>query len=348
MVEIDGDLRKALQDFLRIYGVRDYFCKLASLCLYTLLTLGTLGVLIYKVGENRFLKLGFSICLKLHLNLFVALQWQYRAKCTEKKPCTVHSFECIQFEGTGGDWVFFFIGILFWLVLFLNLVMQMFATATAKASMIDFPAINRLFGEVQFTDGGFQDMLKGHICIIIASAVVCVALTTPGIVCMLQCIHSTQALVTDLVFACGIWTCRLMILCFCLISLVKIFDCCCCDNIEEQIRTVCTNVKARSKTVCAITKATSILPPTTAVKADKHNIATIADIAEAKTGATKYSGKYKMRPALLKHFKTHCTVDGNDATEKHIEAAFAKANILYDNDGLRLFLIKELGTLSLL
>ena len=37
-----------------------------------------------------------------------------------------------------------------------------------------------------------------------------------------------------------------------------------------------------------------------------------------------------------------------DATEKHIEAAFAKANILYDNDGLRLFLIKELGTLSLL
>lgn len=346
MVEIDGNTNDALHEFLRIYGVRDYKCKLAWLCLNAVLTLGLLGVFMHQSSGHRYLKIATSTCLKLHLFLFVALHWQCSAKCTEKDSYTVHGFEWIlTFNGTGDDWLFFFAGCAIWFFVFLNFIFEICASAKSKVNMIDFRAINRLFGEVQFTDGGMQDMVMTHLPMVVASEVVCGALTHPGIVCMLQNIHLLQALLCDVIFAGSIWTTRCVFL-MCVVCTVD--SCCCCGKGQKRAGKIYTQVTTRTATGIAISKATSILPPTTGVIANEHNVKTLPDIAEVKVPLPKYE-TIRRDDLLWKYFKIHCTVNGITPEDKDIEEAFKTKNIIYDpKDGKRLFVIKELERLGLL
>ena len=346
MVEIDGDTTNALHEFLRIYRARDYLSQLLCLCLAALLTLGSLGGMLYQSSGHRYVKLGASICLKLYLNLFVALHWQYRAKCTEKDSHAGHGFEWIvTFTGSGFDWLCFFVGCAILSFVFLNFIFEMYASAKSKASMIDFSAISWIFGSVPFTDGGMKDMVMGHLPIIVASAVVCGALTHPGIVCMLQNIHFLQALLCDVIFAGPIWTTRFA---FLMGVVCTVDSCCCCGKGQKRTGKIYTQVMTRTATGIAISKATSILPPTTGVIANEHNVKTLPDIAEVKVPLPKYV-KYKRCDWLWSYFQIHCTVNDMLPKDEHIEEAFKTKNLIYDpKEAKRLFLIKELERLGLL
>jgi hypothetical protein len=187
----------------------------------------------------------------------------------------------------------------------------------------------------------------GHLPMIITSAVVCGALKILGIVCAMQYIDFYKTLVIDMLFAAGIWRTRLILLAIVLYMLATIVDCCGCfgGNAEERFWTVYNTVHAKSTIVRDVKKA--ILPPPTGIKANKHNITAILGIAEVKPPLTKYNGTQLRRPQLLKHFTQHCTVNGVNATENDINAAFTKANIVYDPDGLKLFLVDALKRLGL-
>lgn len=342
-IEIDKKTKAALLEYLRIYGARNYESEVAWLCLHTLVALGQLAALVYTFGEHRYFKLALFINVKLCWIAAIALHWEYRAKCTDKQPCQAY----VQYEWTGFLNMCAFIGLLPWLFSFATCIVQLCAIGTAHITMTDFGPVCRLFGKVKFEDGGIQDMLSGLMPLTCISAAVCAAVRVPGVVCMLQCIRSYQALLSDVLVAVCILTSILMYL----YVLVLIVECSgCCGNIRQNARTVFRDTMARSKFVAGARKTMSlaaILPPTTGFKADKHNVAAMPFIAEAKAGALEFTRR-KMRASLLTHFTTYCTVDGRNATEDDIKSVFADANVVYDDNGSRLFLVKELTYLKLL
>lgn len=334
-----------LLEFLRIYKPTDYETDVRLLLLYAVVQLGTLGALVYYLGDQRNLRLSVSFCVKLLCIAVVALHYKNRAECTESEPCKVSGADVVKRERNAHNMTCAVTGMLLWFAMlgtFGSVILKHCSNATDFLRMLTGP-INELFGGLAFTDARMEAMLWGHSPLMLVSAAVCAVLTQPQIMCILECFRNYTGCFIDIIFVAAIYTTYIA---FCWILILLIDKCCCC-TIQKTGKEF-FNASGFLRDVRA---TLPILPPTatttTGFKADKHNINTIGYIAEAKKPLTKYALPTIRRPQLLTHFTRYCTVDGKDATEEHIKAAFAKANILYENDGLRLWLIRELTNLGL-
>ena len=347
---MDQDKKNALPEFLlewqRIYQPTAPETDVVLLSLYAAVQLSVLSALLYYLGDERELKLALSFCAKFACIAAVALTYQNRGECTQKHACKVSGADWVRLERDAHNTMFAVVGffvILFFLGVLRSWIVHSCAKTTAFLRMIAQPICD-LLGGLAFTDAPIKKMFWGHSPLIGGSAAVCAALTQPQIMCVLECAATYTGFIMDIGFFGSVCATYLGFIWFSIIVLdhfcrCGIKDCIFKEMLPESLfyRDLCANIP-------------TILPPTTTTgfKADKHNISTIGYIAEAKTPLTKHAAKQLRRPQLLTHFTTYCTVDGKDATEEHIKAAFAKANILYDNtDDLRLFLIRELTNLGL-
>ena len=339
------EISKNLHKFWEIFGVKEYSYYVGWMFCYMLLTLGLLGLLISQAGENRYLKRGMSMCINIYLCLFVALHWKHRATCTDKDPCKVDDFELIKFKDSNFNFLLSVAGLIAFVLKFpgfVGMAVGAVQIASAHVGILDFAAINSLFGDMQFTDGGVEEMLYSHLKPICASAVVCVFLRVPKFVCMMQCIHAYKVFFSDLCNAVLIWFGDGVFFWI----LAQFQQSLGYGNFWNSCCTAIKNIKNHSKTIGGTTTTVGSTSATSCIIADEHNVKTCADIAETKS-TVKFL-KWRFYKGLLAHFVLHCTVNGKDPTEKDIEEALEAKNFSSDEKAKRLFLIKELERLGLL
>ena len=339
------EISKNLHKFWEIFGVKEYSYYVGWMFCYMLLTLGLLGLLISQAGENRYLKRGMSMCINIYLCLFVALHWKHRATCTDKDPCKVDEFTWIKYENNNFNFCFSVAGLIAFVLKFpgfVDIVVTAVKIASAHVGILDFAAINSLFGDIEFTDGGVEEMLYSHLKPICASAVVCGFLRVPKFVCMMQCIHAYKVFFSDLCNAVLIWFGDGVFFWI----LAQFQQSLGYGNFWNSCCTAYNDFKTRSKTIGGPTTTVGSTSGTACIIADEHNVKTCADIAETKS-TVKFL-KWRFYKGLLAHFVLHCTVNGKQPTEKDIEEALNAKNFLSDEKGKTKFVIKELERLGLL
>jgi hypothetical protein len=194
------------KNFFDVYGLKDFETE----CFWHLMPFALIflwvAFWVKMFGLNRALQEATGACFQLALLCTMHLFWRHRPQCSDSAACYdftdsyFNSFTLDQWHWTGlaiwgcSVWSCIWTGVLWFyskkVAYYLNLVAE--------------PMFYYGMGGVVYTDASIEDLIKWHVPMLVATALTCLAITQPKIVCGLECFATYVTFSFQIGFCCAI------------------------------------------------------------------------------------------------------------------------------------------------
>lgn len=285
------------------------------------------GIWMTNLREHRVLKVICVMMLDLYLAANVAVNLRHAAVCNEVN--IVNIDKMLKLSWAWWHFAAVAFGFFCWFGLCSAFLIRI--CCDGRAMLEEIPKAYNVFAENVIDITKIDDCLSKIVMRrTVVMMVVAFVVKHPHITCILKTLIKLPKLFSDVVFFTAFWTGPVLFGGLFVYWLGwKLY-------IKLELQIVYDSFKSSTTTTAGAGMAIAC----------PANINTCAYIATAKPGATKYEGVSGV-PGLLKHFQTHCSVNGSDAKEADMLAALKQNNIADSKDARKMFLEKQLDILGL-
>jgi hypothetical protein len=320
------------KNFFDVYGLKDFETE----CFWHLMPFALIflwvAFWVKMFGLNRALQEATGACFQLALLCTIHLFWRHRPQCSDSAAC--YDFKDWSFNSfTLDEWIWTGLaiwGCSVWSCIWTGVLWFYSKKVAYYLNLVAEPLFYYGMGGVVYTDASIEDLIKGHVPMLLGTALTCLALTQPNIVCGLECfatyvkfcfqIGFCFAMASGIVFGVipAVWLVLAVIDTACLNSYFS-------NRLSKIQRDLQPSPFVRSLAIRA--------PPAAKVVQDKimttkDHIAKLPNIAAWNDpNDPNYKGSLRGEIAIVEHFEKYCTVQGRKATQADLVKVLEDAKL---------------------